>query len=72
MDEGTSHLDLEAEAQINANLKALAMTRIVIAHRPDTLAAADRVVRLGDDGPTSWSSPPKRSVENTPDPNAET
>ena len=46
IDEGTSHLDLEHEAQINAAIAALGITRIVIAHRPDTLKAADTVYRL--------------------------
>jgi ATP-binding cassette subfamily B protein RaxB len=46
IDEGTSHLDLDHEAQINTAIAALGITRIVIAHRPDTLAAADTVYRL--------------------------
>jgi ATP-binding cassette subfamily B protein RaxB len=46
MDEGTAHLDVETEENVNRNLKALSMTRVVIAHRPDMLAAADRIVRL--------------------------
>lgn len=43
IDEGTSHLDLAHERRINAAIAALGITRIVIAHRPDTLKAADRV-----------------------------
>lgn len=46
MDEATSHLDLANEARINASLKRLGITRIVVAHRPDTIAMADQVVRL--------------------------
>ncbi len=46
MDEGTSHLDLAKEREVNAALAGLAITRIVIAHRPDTIAAADRVLVL--------------------------
>lgn len=46
MDEGTAHLDVETERAVNNNLRALSITRIVIAHRPDMLRAADRVVRL--------------------------
>jgi ATP-binding cassette, subfamily B, bacterial CvaB/MchF/RaxB len=46
LDEATSHLDVERESAVVAALRALAMTRIVVAHRPQTVAAADRVVRL--------------------------
>ncbi|HEV7266182.1 MAG TPA: peptidase domain-containing ABC transporter [Falsiroseomonas sp.] len=48
MDEGTSHLDVAKEREVNAALAALDITRIVIAHRPETIAAADRVVVLRD------------------------
>jgi ATP-binding cassette subfamily B protein RaxB len=48
MDEGTSHLDLAKEREVNAALASLSITRIVIAHRPETIAAADRVVVLKD------------------------
>ena len=46
MDEGTAHLDLDHEAQVNRAISALGMTRIVIAHRPETIAAANRVLCL--------------------------
>jgi ATP-binding cassette subfamily B protein RaxB len=46
LDEATSHLDLAREGEINAALKALNMTRIVVAHRQETIDAADRVIRL--------------------------
>ena len=46
LDEGTAHLDLEHEAMVNSAIRGLGITRIVIAHRPETIAAADRVVRL--------------------------
>ena len=48
MDEGTSALDVHTERKINAKLKRLAITRIIAAHRPETLAAADRVVSIHD------------------------
>jgi ATP-binding cassette subfamily B protein RaxB len=47
LDEATSHLNVEIETEINRNLKALTMTRVVVAHRPSMIAAADRVVSLG-------------------------
>jgi ATP-binding cassette subfamily B protein RaxB len=46
MDEGTSHLDLDKEREVNRALAALNITRIVIAHRPDTIRAADRIIAL--------------------------
>jgi ATP-binding cassette subfamily B protein RaxB len=46
MDEGTSHLDLRLEAAVNAAVGVLGITRIVIAHRRDTILAADAIYRL--------------------------
>jgi ATP-binding cassette subfamily B protein RaxB len=46
LDEGTSHLDLPNERAVNAALSQLAITRLVVAHRPETLRAAGRVVSL--------------------------
>jgi ATP-binding cassette, subfamily B, bacterial CvaB/MchF/RaxB len=46
MDEGTAHLDAEHEALVNVAISSMGITRVVIAHRRETLAAADRVVRL--------------------------
>jgi len=46
LDEATSHLDTQREAVIGVCLARLKMTRIIVAHRPETVAAADRVVRL--------------------------
>jgi ATP-binding cassette, subfamily B, bacterial CvaB/MchF/RaxB len=46
LDEGTSHLDVETEKAVNAALSNLAITRLVVAHRPETLRAAGRVVSL--------------------------
>ena len=46
LDEATSHLDIERERQVNATVKRMKLTRLVIAHRPETLASADRVTVL--------------------------
>lgn len=43
MDEGTANLDQDSEEAVLAALKQLAITRVVIAHRPHAIAAADRV-----------------------------
>lgn len=42
MDEGTSHLDAAHERAITKAISQLGITRIVIAHRADTIAAAER------------------------------
>ncbi|WP_109853493.1 peptidase domain-containing ABC transporter [Aquimarina sp. AU58] len=46
LDEATSHLDIGLESVVNTTVKKLNITRIIIAHRPDTIAMADRVVAL--------------------------
>lgn len=46
LDEATSQLDRECEERINLALKELSMTRIVIAHREETLRLADRTLAL--------------------------
>lgn len=46
LDEATSHLDVEREMQVNSAVRALDITRICVAHRPETIAMARRVVRL--------------------------
>jgi ATP-binding cassette subfamily B protein RaxB len=48
LDEATAHLDVERESRINDFLKSISVTRIVVAHRPETVAAADRVLLLQD------------------------
>ncbi|WAC49753.1 peptidase domain-containing ABC transporter [Asticcacaulis sp. SL142] len=42
-DEATSHLDVKNESIINQSLKVMNITRIVIAHRRETIEAADKV-----------------------------
>ncbi|TKB51179.1 peptidase domain-containing ABC transporter [Ferrimonas sediminicola] len=46
LDEATSHLDLANEARICGQLGKLTITRIVIAHRPETVKSAERVFKL--------------------------
>lgn len=46
MDEATAHLDVANERDISRALAELTITRIVIAHRPETIAASDRVISL--------------------------
>ncbi len=47
LDEATSHLDVEKEQAVNQAIQSLNLTRILIAHRPETILSAERVVALG-------------------------
>lgn len=46
LDEATSHLDVNLERRINETIRQERATRIIIAHRPETIASADRVFDL--------------------------
>jgi ATP-binding cassette, subfamily B, bacterial CvaB/MchF/RaxB len=46
LDEATSHLDTAREAEVGKSIAAMALTRIVVAHRAQTLASVDRVVHM--------------------------
>ncbi|MDD1828273.1 peptidase domain-containing ABC transporter, partial [Photobacterium sp. ZSDE20] len=46
LDESTSHLDANNEVSINKNLDDLNVTKIIIAHRYETINSADRVINL--------------------------
>lgn len=46
LDEATSHLDVTKEREVNEAIRSLPMTRLAIAHRPETIAMADRVIEL--------------------------
>jgi ATP-binding cassette, subfamily B, bacterial CvaB/MchF/RaxB len=50
MDEGTSHLDIAMERRVTAAIKELGLTRVIIAHRPETIASAERWLVLGRQG----------------------
>jgi ATP-binding cassette subfamily B protein RaxB len=46
LDEATSHLDVRREQQVNTAVSTLQMTRLIVAHRPETIASASRVIVL--------------------------
>ncbi len=46
LDEATSHLDIANERRVTEALAAMPLTRIIVAHRPETIAGAQRVVGL--------------------------
>jgi ATP-binding cassette, subfamily B, bacterial CvaB/MchF/RaxB len=49
LDEATSYLDVVRERRVNDAIRQLKLTRIIIAHRPETIASADRVIDLGQE-----------------------
>ena len=50
LDESTAHLDIYLEQEINSNIAQMNLTRIVIAHRPETIDFADRVILVTPEG----------------------
>ena len=48
LDEATSHLDIANERAVTQALAQMRLTRLVIAHRPETIAGAQRVVQVKD------------------------
>ena len=46
LDEATSALDVDRERLVNQAIRGLDITRVIVAHRPETIAAASRVVVL--------------------------
>lgn len=64
LDEATSHLDMARESFINASLKSLSITRIIVAHRQETIAAADRVICI-DNGVLVFDSKANPVIKET-------
>lgn len=46
LDEATSHLDVARESIVNVAVRTLDLTRVIVAHRPQTIASAQRVIVL--------------------------
>ena len=47
LDEAFDQLDLAREREITERLKALGISLVIVSHRPETVRAVDRTVRLG-------------------------
>ena len=45
-DEATSHLDTAVEKIVNESLRHSGATRIIVAHRTETIRSADRIIRI--------------------------
>jgi ATP-binding cassette subfamily B protein RaxB len=65
LDEATSHLDVATEQRIAAMLAELHMTRVFAAHRPDTVAIADRVISLSKAGVIEGDGSGNRTARQT-------
>lgn len=48
LDEATAHLDAETEQRVNEAVRKLKLTRIIVAHRRETIEMADRVIVIDD------------------------
>ncbi len=46
LDEATSNLDVERERLVNDAVRRLELTKVIIAHRPETIASADRMLAM--------------------------
>ena len=46
LDEATSHLDVWNEQAVNAAIQKIPLTRIIVAHRPETIQMAERMIVL--------------------------
>ncbi|CAM3812045.1 peptidase domain-containing ABC transporter [Bordetella tumulicola] len=68
LDEATSHLDIARERVVNTAIAKLHMTRVIVAHRPDTIAAAGREISLvagkvaSDSSRVTASTPASRTL----------
>lgn len=49
LDEATSHLDVALDLKLSAKIAGMKMTRVVIAHRPETIANSGRVIPVNPD-----------------------
>jgi ATP-binding cassette subfamily B protein RaxB len=48
LDEATSALDVDRERLVNHAVRQLDLTRVIVAHRPETIASANRVIVLSE------------------------
>ena len=50
IDDTTSHLDVNNESVVNHHIQQLAITRVIVAHKPETVASAGRQINLAAHG----------------------
>lgn len=66
LDEATSHLDVVRERLVNDAVKALNLTKVIVAHRPETIVSADRVLVMDGGRIVQEIVPPRASAEASP------
>ncbi|MFM2449635.1 MAG: Toxin translocation ATP-binding protein [Pseudomonadota bacterium] len=66
LDEATSALDVERERLVNQAVRELSITRVIVAHRPETIASVGRVVVLKE----GCVAQDLRTVASSPSPSA--
>jgi ATP-binding cassette subfamily B protein RaxB len=69
LDEATSHLDVMKERLVNDAVRRLRLTRLIVAHRPETIASADRVLVM-EAGRIVQDIRPQKQAPATPPPAA--
>lgn len=66
LDESTSHLDTVNEHEVNRNIRAMNITRLIIAHRQETVRSADRVIHIDQCPPTDGPAQSQTTVLTEP------
>lgn len=66
LDEATSHLDLGRESEVSAAIRSTGVTRIIVAHRPETIASADRILFMDQGKIVSDQEPGARRGSDHP------
>ncbi|WP_314101767.1 peptidase domain-containing ABC transporter [uncultured Stenotrophomonas sp.] len=62
LDEATSHLDVMKERMVNEAIQKMSLTRVIVAHRPETINSADRILVM-EQGRIVQDVRPKRNPE---------
>src|SRR5690606_8934814 len=70
LDEATSHLDVMRERLVNDAVKRLRLTKVIVAHRPETIASADRVLVMEAGRIVQDIRPQKQAPASVPVPSA--
>ncbi|EAY8676694.1 ATP-binding cassette domain-containing protein, partial [Salmonella enterica] len=64
LDEATSHLDIKNEKLVTESLKSMRITKLFVAHRPETIMTADKIIILDKFG-TYQTTPEEYNPNST-------
>lgn len=70
LDEATSHLDVMRERLVNEAVQRMELTKVIVAHRPETINSADRVLVM-EQGRIVQEVRPQRAASPAPSSDAE-